>query len=42
LLRRTKDNVVKELPKKIEMIRFVELDTVQRDLDIGVKSIDKT
>lgn len=32
LLRRTKDSVVKELPKKVEMTRFVEFDTAQRDL----------
>lgn len=32
LLRRTKDLVVKELPKKVETIRHVELDGAQRDL----------
>jgi SNF2 family DNA or RNA helicase len=32
LLRRTKDNVAKELPPKTEMVRKVELTGVQRDL----------
>ena len=32
LLRRTKQNVVKELPEKIHMIRYIELDEPQRDL----------
>jgi superfamily II DNA or RNA helicase len=32
LLRRTKDNVAKELPSKVEMVRKVELTGAQRDL----------
>lgn len=32
LLRRTKDDVVKELPEKIETIHHIELDGAQRDL----------
>ncbi|MET0267127.1 MAG: DEAD/DEAH box helicase [Duganella sp.] len=32
LLRRTKDNVAKELPPKVEMVRHVELQGAQRDL----------
>jgi superfamily II DNA or RNA helicase len=32
LLRRTKDNVAKELPRKTEMVRKVELSGAQRDL----------
>ena len=32
MLRRTKSQVIKELPPKTEIIRSIELDTVQRDL----------
>jgi SNF2 family DNA or RNA helicase len=32
LLRRTKNNVVKELPEKVNMLRYVEIDGAQRDL----------
>ena len=32
MLRRTKDNVIKELPKKIETIQYIELEGAQRDL----------
>ncbi len=37
LLRRTKEEVVKELPKKIEMIREIELEGAQRDLYESVR-----
>jgi len=32
MLRRTKNQVVSELPSKTEMIRYIELDEIQRDL----------